>query len=115
MVFPAIRLHQLYSLNLNDGLEIIFEDLSMIDMNALKSAIDNKMFDKLELVPRTLSFNMSDKTLTVFGHRIRKGKYMVNMERNGDIHMITYDVSNENIIRGLEYLYHMILTLKVAT
>ena len=35
-MYPAVNLNQLYSLHLYDGLEIIFEDLKMLDYEALK-------------------------------------------------------------------------------
>ena len=36
MVFPTVKLHHLYSLNLYEDLDIIFEDLSMINMDNIK-------------------------------------------------------------------------------
>ena len=112
MAFPAVRLHHLYSINFYDGLDIIFENLSMIDMVALGAAIKSRNFDRVDIVPHTLSIDTKDKTIIVHGNRVNSKTYMVNKSRLGDIHMISYDCSNNCIHTGLEYLYHMVNNLK---
>lgn len=106
MVTPAIKLHRMYSLNFYEDLDIIFEDLSMINMAVLKDAIKTKNYN-IEIVPKTLWINMKDGNITLFGHRINKKTFMINKERNGDIHMITYSCPEKNIIQGLEFLYQI--------
>jgi len=112
MVYPVIRLNQLYSLNLFQGLDIIFEDLSLIDIKALETAIKTKNYDVVTIVPRALTINTKKKSISVFGQRISNKTYIINHERLGDINLISYDCPEKNIIQGLEYLYHMIKNLK---
>jgi len=39
-MYPAVKLNQLYSLHLYDGLNIIFEDLKMLDFKVLKEVTE---------------------------------------------------------------------------
>ena len=112
MAFPAVRLHQLYSINFYDGLDIIFKDLSMIDMVALETAIKTRNCDKIIVVPQSLSIDTKEKTIVIYGNKVNSKTYMVNKNRLGDIHIISYDCSNSSIHTGLEFLYHMVNNLK---
>jgi hypothetical protein len=107
MIFPAVRLHHLYSLHLYDGLDIIFEDLSMIDINVLETTIKERNVNRIEIVPHTLSIDIKEKAIIIHGNRVNSKTYMINKDRIGDIYMISYDCSNSCIYTGLEYLYHM--------
>ena len=112
MVFPAVKLHQLYSLNLYDGLDVIFEDLEMVDMNNLAEVINTKNYDKIDIVPGLFMINTVNKSMMIVGHKINDKTYMINNARGGDIMLLNYKCDNQNIITGIEYLYHMNKTLK---
>ena len=112
MAYPAVRLHHVYSINFYDGLDIIFENLSMIDMVGLEAAIKSLNFDRVIVVPNTLSIDTKEKSIIVHGNRVNSKTYMINKNRLGDIHMISYDCPNSVIHTGLEYLYHMANNLK---
>ncbi len=111
MVFPAIKLHQLYSLNLYDGLDIIFEDLSMLNIECLKEVVETKKLGYISIVNNILSINTNEKTIQVIGNKINNSTYIVNREGKGDIILLKYKCSDENILTAMEYLYHMYRTL----
>lgn len=112
MAFPAVRLHQLYSINFYDGLDIIFENLSMIDMVALETAIKSSNFDRVIIVPHILSIDTKNKSIIVHGNRVNSKTYIINKSGIGDIYMISYNCSNNCVHTGLEFLYHMVNNLK---
>jgi hypothetical protein len=107
MVFPAIKLHQLYSVNFYDGLDIIFEDLSMLDLESLKEVISTKKLGNVSLVRNLVSINTDAKIIKVVGNKINNSTYIVNREGNGDIMLILYKCSDKDILTAIEYLYHM--------
>jgi hypothetical protein len=112
MVFPAVKLHHLYSLNLYDELDVIFEDLEMVDMNNLAEVINTKNYDKIDIVPGLFMINTVNKSMMIIGHKINNRTYMINKDRGGDITLLTYKCDTQNIVTGVEYLYHMTKTLK---
>jgi hypothetical protein len=107
MTYPAIRLHQLYSLNLYDGLDIIFEELSMLDVESLKGVITTKKIDSIDIVKNIVSINTNDKTIKIIGNKINESTYMVNKSGQGDIIILSYKCEDRNILTAIEYLYHM--------
>jgi hypothetical protein len=102
MVFPAVHLHHFHSLNLYDGLDIIFEDLNILDFEVLKR---RTIADNIDLVPNILRINTVEKSIFIVGYKINATTYMVN--QGGTSVTIPYSCSNDNIIVGIEYLYHM--------
>ncbi len=111
MVFPEIRLHQLYSLNLCEDLDIIFEDLSMIDIKHIEDVIKSLTYDKLSIVPGILTINTTNNTISLTGNKINSTTYMINKQGRGDILFITYNIPTQNIITCLEHLYHIYKSL----
>lgn len=108
MYYPAIKLHQLYSLNVCEEIDVIFESLDMVNMNNLDKAIKTKDYDIINVVsPMRLSINTINKTITIVGHKINDRTYIINKNGEGDIVVIKYSCDNQNIITGIEYLYHM--------
>lgn len=107
MSYPAIKLHQLYSLNLYDGLDIIFEDLSMLDVESLKGFTTAKKIDNIDLVKNIVSINTNDKIIKIIGNKINDSTYMVNKNGEGDIIILRYKCEETNILIAIEYLYHM--------
>lgn len=105
MTFPGVKLHQFYSLNLYDGLDIIFEDLTMLEYDVLKNI--TKELRDIHLIPNILSINTDDKYITIIGHNINSSTYMVNCEGKGDIFTLQYQCSNEDILTGIEYLHQI--------
>ena len=110
MVYPAVKLNQFYSLNLYDGLDIIFEDLDMIDLDVIKEAVKNKYSGNIVLVNNVLSINTKEKSITIIGYKINNSTYIVNNKGSGDITLIKYKCNDDVIFTGLEYLYHMCKT-----
>ena len=111
MVFPAVRLHQLYSLTLYDGLDIIFEDLDMINMDVLKEVVTTKILGNIHIVNKSLRINTLDNVITIIGHKINDSTYMVKRDGTGDIMLLTYKCSNTTVLTAIEYLYHMYISV----
>jgi hypothetical protein len=105
MYYPKINLHQLYSLNVCNDIDIIFESLEMLV--SLEELIKTKKFDNIVIVPNILTINTTDCVITLIGYKINDTTYIVNKEGNGDTIKIKYTCSKENIITGIEYLYHI--------
>jgi hypothetical protein len=107
MVFPAIKLNQLYSLNLYDGLNIIFEDLAMLNMKVLEEVVTTKTLGNIQIVNNCLSINTVEKSITIVGHKLNMGTYIIGNNKMGDIHIMKYKCSDKDILTAIEYLYHM--------
>ena len=107
MAYPAVKLHKLYSLNLYEGIDIIFEDLGMINFAALEEVVKTKPEGSIQLVENILTINTSNKSITIVGNMINASTYIVNKRGGGDITLLTYKCPNENIFTAIEYLYHM--------
>lgn len=107
MIYPEVKLHQLYSLNFYDGLDVIFEDLEMVDMDNIRENIENKTYDRIEVAGKLFIINTVDKSIMIVGHNINNKTYMINKAGNGDIIILHYKCETQNIIKGIEYLYHM--------
>lgn len=107
MVFPAIKLHQLYSVNLYDGLDIIFENLDMLNINVLQEVLKTKTLGIVQVVENTFTINTTTKTITVVGNKLNDSTYIINKLAKGDITIMPYKCSDEVIFTALEYLYHM--------
>jgi hypothetical protein len=105
MVFPNVKLHHLYSLNLYEGLDIIFEDLNMINMPNLKEAF--KKSGIIHVVDKQLTIDTVNCVITLNGYKINKNTYIINKDGSGDVMFIKYKCSNDDIVTGIEYLYHM--------
>ncbi len=115
MVYPAIKLHKLYSLNLYEGLDIIFEDLAMINYTALEEVVKTKSLGNIQVVDKILSINTQNKTITIVGNKINDSTYIVNKQGRGDITLLIYKFPDENILTAIEYLYHMYNSLVKGT
>jgi len=107
MVFPAVKLHQLYSLNFYDGMDIIFENLEMVNINNLEEVIKTDNYDIIKVVNRIFTINTSNKSVTIYGHKINNKTYIINMAGKGDLMLLHYSCKNEDIITGIKYLYNM--------
>lgn len=107
MYYPSIRLHQLYSLNICEEVDVIFEGLEMVDVNKLAETIKTKNYDKIDVVSTLFSINTIEKTMIIIGHKINDRTYIINKAGKGDIIMIKYNCEKEQVITGIEYLYHM--------
>lgn len=108
MVYPSIKLHQLYSLNIIDGLDIILEDLDIIDFTVLKNIISTRKLGKIPLCGNLLYIDTDSKCITIVGNKINNSTYIINCEGKGDLTILTYNVPDKNILILIEYLYHMI-------
>ena len=101
MVFPAVKLHQFHSLQLYDGLDIMF-DLKIVDNNALKSVFEKKL-DIIHLIPDMFIINTIEKCITIRGYKISDSTFIVNS--NGTNININYMCCD--VITGIEYLYQI--------
>lgn len=111
MVYPAVKLNQLYSLNFYEGFDVIFENLDMMNMANLLKAIKTKNYDRIEIVEKTFVINTVDKSITIIGNKINDNTYMINKAGSGDIMCVHYKCENQSIITGIEYLYNMYKSL----
>ena len=107
MVYPAIKLNQLYSLNLYDGLNIIFEDLAMLDIEVLEEVVKTKELGNIKIISNCLIINTAEKTMTIVGHKLNMSTYIIGNNKMGDIHIMKYKCSDKDILTAMEYLYHM--------
>lgn len=107
MVYPAIKLNQLYSLNLHDGLNIIFEDLAILDMKSLEEVVQTKRLGNIQIVNSCLSINTVERSITIVGHKLNMGTYIIGNNKLGDIFIMKYKCSDKDILTAIEYLYHM--------
>jgi hypothetical protein len=107
MVWPSVRLHQLYSVNFYNDLDIMFEDLRLLDIDVLRSVATTKQMGHIQLVDKWLSVNTVDKTISIQGCKLNDSVYLINKEGNGVAVTVAYTCSNDDILTGIEYLYHM--------
>jgi hypothetical protein len=108
MVFPAVKLHQLYSLNLYNGLDVLFEELTLLDLPELeKIAMTKELGACIPLVNQRFEINTHDKIVRIMGHKINNTTYIVNRQGNGIEFVFKYTCSDADILTGIEYLYHM--------
>ena len=106
-VYPRINLHQLYSLNIYDGLDVIFENLDMINLTDLGNIVHTCAYDYIEIIPKMLSINTVLKTIVIVGHKINDSTFIVNKKGHGDMHILDYNCPKETVITAVEYLYHI--------
>jgi hypothetical protein len=111
MVFPAIRLHQLYSFNLCENIDIIFEDLSQINIEELKQCIISKKYENISVVKDIFNIDTNSKTITLIGNKINDKTYIVKINKDGELIKINYTCSNDYVKTCIEYLYHMYMNL----
>jgi hypothetical protein len=90
-----------------DGLDIIFEDLSMLDVDSLERAVSTKNLTRVSVVKDLFTINTVDKTLTITGYQLNDSTYFVPKQRRGDLMFIGYDSKKADILTGIEYVYHM--------
>lgn len=106
MVFPAVNLHTFHSLNLYDGLDIIF-DLKLLDYDTLQK----KDVCVIHLIPDIFTIHTNEKLITIKGYILNDSTFMVN--NNGDIINIPYSCSNDTIKTGIEYVYQMFKNINI--
>jgi hypothetical protein len=102
MSYPAVKLHHLYSLNLYEGLDIIFEDLEMLDYNVLKKTVETKLLGDIHLIPNILIIN--EESISFVGHKINDSTYFVS-HTGGDVRTFSY--TGKDILTAIQYLYQM--------
>lgn len=88
-------------------MDIIFENLEMVDMNNLEEVIKTENYDIIKVVNRIFTINTSNKSVTIYGHKINNKTYIINMAGKGDLMLLHYSCKNEDIITGIKYLYNM--------
>ena len=106
MVYPAVKLHQLYALNISSEIDIVFEELSQINLNDLKYIVLNKLYDNIQIIPGQLVIDTKNNEITFIGHKLNNNTYILGVDKSGTEYKLKYS-SNEDMITGIEYLYHM--------
>ena len=96
MSYPAVNSRMYHSLQLYDGLEIVF-DLHSIVIKELDTIMD--------LIPNMLLINTTEKYIKLTGYKINDSIFMVN--KHGDTINVSYICSNDTIMKGVEYLYQI--------
>ncbi len=111
MVFPKIQYQRFYSFSPDEHLTIMFEDLAMISLKRLEKIVKAKSYKCTILIPDLLSIDTVNKLFYVHGSRINDTTYIVQQNSGGQSFTIPYTCSNEDVITGIEYLYHMYKSL----
>ncbi len=111
MVFPRIQQQRFYSFSPDEHLTIIFENLAMISLEKLGNLVQTKSYENFTLIPELLSIDTVHKRFYVRGSKINDTTYVLQQNGSGDFFTIPYTCSDEDVITGIEYLYHMYKSL----
>jgi hypothetical protein len=112
MVLPAFRLHQMYAVAFSKDIEVIFSDLDAVNQSELKAYLDSKQEGRVHIVNQALTLDLKDRTMTIVGHKIRDNTWIIGEDRCGDILIFKHSLSNEDIYVAIQYIYHMLNTLR---
>ena len=107
----AVKLHQLYSIHFSNTLDVIFEDISMVNISNLKDSITNLKSNTLTsfyIVDNKFLVNMLDNTITLTGYKINNTTWILPKDGRGDGFIITHTLSKESMLTAIEYLYHIL-------
>lgn len=99
----SIRKYNVSSLCL--GVEVLFENLSMLDNKVLKNVITTKRLGIIQIVPNIITINTNDKSIKIVGYKLNNSKYIVNIEGRGDIFTLSYAHSDEYVLNAIQKLY----------
>jgi hypothetical protein len=108
MLFPAIKQNKLYSVQFSKDLDIMFEDFNAIDIANLGETIKTANYENIVIIPNVLSINTKNNTITIIGHRINNSTWLVTKAGKGKIYINNYSCSNDTIIEGIKYIYHIL-------
>lgn len=97
MVLPSVTLYELYSLQLYETLNIVF-DLTVLDIEQINETI-------IDMIPTIFSINTIEKKITIKGYPLNDSTFIVNSY--GNTIYIPYTCSNEDIITGIQYVYQI--------
>lgn len=114
MVCPAVKLHELYSIQFFKGLDILFEDLNIVNCNELKKIINTPILPTKCTVNEWFSIDTNTKTIHLQAYMLNATTYFVTREGRGTRIEIPYTCPDKDIRTGLEYLYHMYNNLVVV-
>ena len=106
-IYPSVRLHSFYSIDLADDIQILFEHMSIIDASYLEDAIRNKKYDNVCIVKDKMYINTVNQIISVVGTKFTDGKYMISNGYYGITHHIHYTCPDQRVIDGIQLLYHM--------
>lgn len=106
-MYPFIKVHNLHSLNLYEGLDIIFEDITMLDFKVLKEVTETNKLVDIHLVPGILIINTIEEYISIVGYKLNESTYIVNCNGKGSLINISYKCSEKDIIKGIGYLYEI--------
>jgi hypothetical protein len=112
MVTPAVKLHMYYSLNLDENLDVIFEDIEMLDLEALTNIVKTKNVDFVSVIKKRFTINLQNNQITINGYRINNTTFFIPKAPIDEISFLTYDIKEKNILTGIEYLYNIYHNLK---
>jgi hypothetical protein len=106
MIYPSVKLHQLYSINISSDIDIVFEELTQINLEDLKNIVINKLYDVIQIIPEQLVINAKNNEITLKGYKLNNNTYILGIDKSGTEYKLKYS-SNDDMITGIEYLYHM--------
>ncbi len=106
-IYPSVRLHSFYSIDFSNSVQILFEHLSLVDIQSLQKAIENKKYDNVCIVKDKMYINTVNQVISIVGTHITDGRYMISNGEYGKTHHIPYWCSQQTIIDGIQLLYHM--------
>lgn len=105
LIYPGVQLHRLYSINFQENLRVLLEDLHQVDIQALRKTLKASPAH-LSIVHDGLYVNTVDKIVSLVGYPLSKGLYVVSKEKGSTIHL-SYTCETTQILEALGYLSHM--------
>ena len=106
MACPRIRLYQLYSFHLEPEIELILEQIETLRGDELHTAI-TKNEDIICLYPYPITIDRKEKTIEFTGMQLTSHRWIVGLEGEGKTYKLGYTYSDDKVLLGLEYLYHI--------
>ena len=106
LIYPGVQLHKLYSINFQENLRVLLEDLHQVDIQALRKKLHDKSPAHLSIVHDGLYVNTVDKIVSLVGYPLGKGLYVVSKEKGSTIHL-SYTCETSQILEALGYLSHI--------
>ncbi len=112
MVLPAFRLHQIYSIALNADIDVLITNLSSINLENVKKALDSKQSSgSISIIPGRLALCIDSRTIYISGNIIGSNKYIIGESSCNEAQIIPLNLSEVQLKTVLEYIYHMCKSL----
>ncbi len=106
MVLPAVKLNQIYSIEFANSVEVVFSDVSALDVLSMSEFLDSKQKDEVILVRDAAILDIKMKTLRIAGYKLDDKKWIVS-KSGGSFETVQMDCSEESLRLAIFYLHHM--------